>query len=115
MFADDTNIFFKGKCCKSLFSIANQELKNIDSWLNANKLTLNVNKTNFIVFYTPNSQASSNNLSLYIRNNTIKRVNSTKFLGVTIHEHLSWKMHVECILTLSGPMSPLRRHWFFPL
>ena len=98
MFADDTNIFFKGKCCKSLFSIANQELKNIDSWLNANKLTLNVNKTNFIVFHTPNSQASSNNFSLYIRNNTIKRVNSTKFLGVTIHEHLSWKMHMECIL-----------------
>ena len=98
MFADDTNIFFKGKCCKSLFSIANQELKNIDSWLNANKLTLNVNKTNFIVFHTPNSQASSDNLSLYIRNKTIKRVNSTKFLGVTIHEHLSGKMHMECIL-----------------
>ena len=38
MFADDTNIFFKGKRCKSLFSIANQELKNVDSWLNANKL-----------------------------------------------------------------------------
>ena len=49
IFADDTNIFFKGKCCKSLFSIANQELKNIDSWLNANKLTPNVKKTNFLV------------------------------------------------------------------
>ena len=98
MFADDTNIFFKGMCCICLFSIANQELKNIDSWLNAKKLTLNVNKTNFIVFHTPNSQASSNNLSLYIRNITIKRVNSTKFLEVTIHEHLSWKMRMECIL-----------------
>ena len=98
IFADDTNVFFKGKCCKSVFSIANQELKNIDSWLNANKLTLNVNKTNFIVFHTPNNQASPNNLSLYIRNNTIKRVNSTKFLGVTIHEHLNWKMYMECIL-----------------
>ena len=50
MFADDTNIFFKGKCCKSLFTIANQELENVDSWLNANKLTQNVNKTNFLVF-----------------------------------------------------------------
>ena len=71
MFADDT-IFFTENCCKSLFSIANQEFKNIDSWLNANKLTLNVNKTNFIVLYTLNSQAPSNNLSLYIRNDTIK-------------------------------------------
>ena len=53
MFNNDTNIFFKGKCCESLFTIANQELENIDSWLNANMLTLNVNKTNFIVFHTP--------------------------------------------------------------
>ena len=71
MFAYDTNIFFKGKCCISLSTIANQELENIDSWLNANKLTLNVNKTNFVVFLTPNSQAFSNNLSFYIKNNTI--------------------------------------------
>ena len=67
MFAGDTNIFLKGKCCKSFVSIAHQELECIDSWLNANKLTLNINRTNFIVFHTPNSQASSNNLSLYIR------------------------------------------------
>ena len=49
-FADECTIFFKGKCCKSLFGIANQELEIIDSWLNANKLTRNANKTNFIVF-----------------------------------------------------------------
>ena len=65
MFAGDTNIFFKGKCCKSLFTIANQELENIDCWLNANKLALKV-------FYTPNSPASSKDLSLYIKNTTTK-------------------------------------------
>ena len=85
MFADDTDIFFQEKYCKSLFSISKQELENIDSLLNTNKLTLNVNKTNSIAFHTPNNQASSNNLSLYIRNNIVKRVNSTKLLGVTIH------------------------------
>ena len=31
MFADGINIFFKRKCCKLLFNIANQELKSIDS------------------------------------------------------------------------------------
>ena len=98
MFADDTNIFFKGKCCKSLFWYCQSRMETIDSSLNANKLTLNVNKKNFIVFHTPSNQASSNNLSLYIGNNTIKRVNSTKFLEVTIHEYLSWKMLMECVL-----------------
>ena len=73
-------------------------MRRIAKSLRTTELTLNVNKTNFIVFHTPNIQASSNNLNLYIRNNTIKRVNSTKFLGVTIHEHLSWRMHMECIL-----------------
>ena len=71
MFSDDTSIFFKGKRCKSLFNIANQELENINSWLNTNKLHLNVNDTNFIVFLNPNSQASLSNFNFYKKNNRL--------------------------------------------
>ena len=50
MFADDTNIFFSDKHITSLFSTMNNELKNIQSWFNSNKLSLNASKTIYIYF-----------------------------------------------------------------
>ena len=55
MFADDTNLFFSEISYEKAFQVANEELKSIDNWLTANKLSLNINKTNYIVLRTPNS------------------------------------------------------------
>ena len=55
MFADDTNLFFSENCYERVFQVANAELKSVDNWLTANKLSLNINKTNHIVFRTPHS------------------------------------------------------------
>ena len=66
MFADDTNLFFTEKCRNSVFKEANQELKLVDNWLLSNKLSLNVNKTNYIVFRTPNTPLPASN-NLYLR------------------------------------------------
>ena len=49
MFADDTNLFFSENCYERVFQVANAELKSVDNWLTANKLSLNINKTNYIV------------------------------------------------------------------
>ena len=46
MFADDTNFFHSHKKLATLSQIANQEFAN---WLGANKLSLNVNKTQYII------------------------------------------------------------------
>ena len=98
MFADDTNIFFTGKNYETIYDCANKQLCNIDHWLIANKLSLNVEKTNHVVFRTPNSKPPSNNLTLLIRNKRINRVTSSKFLGVILHENLSWKPHMDTVL-----------------
>ena len=55
MFADDTNLFFSENCFERVFQVAKAELKSVDNWLTANKLSLNT-KTNYIVFRTPNSK-----------------------------------------------------------
>ena len=70
----------------------------IDHWLNANKLSFNVEKTNHVVFRTPNSKPPSNNLTLRIRNKRMNRVTTSKFLGVILHENLSWKPHMDALL-----------------
>ena len=59
MFADDTNLFFSENCYKRVFQVANVELKNVDKWLTANKLSRNINKINYIVFRTPHSNCST--------------------------------------------------------
>ena len=97
MFADDTNLFFSESSHEKVFQ-ANEELKSIDNWLTANKLSLNVNKTNYIVFRTPNSKLPGQH-ALQLRNRKIKRVVSVKFLGVIVHKHLSWKPHMEVLLS----------------
>jgi len=50
MFADDTTIFFKHKNFNVLFNTVNQELKKLNEWFISNKLSLNIKKTNYILF-----------------------------------------------------------------
>ena len=50
MFADDTNMFISGKNLTSIISTINTELDKINTWFCANLLSLNVKKTNYILF-----------------------------------------------------------------
>ena len=50
LFADDTNILYADKNLKSLETIVNKELVEVCEWLNSNKLTLNLRKTNYVIF-----------------------------------------------------------------
>ena len=49
MFEDDTNITVPGCTFAELEQATNSELTNLYSWLKANKLSLNIAKTEFIV------------------------------------------------------------------
>ena len=91
-FADDTNIFITDKNIQSVYSKTNLELKNIDEWMIANKLTVNSAKTKYLLF-TPrksNSFVANTSFKVHFRNNTIEKVSSIRFLGVT-----SWKEHMN--------------------
>ena len=62
----------------------NIEFKNILNWLKRNKLPINIDQTNFILFH---KQPKKDNLhlelpTLTIKDILIKQVVSTKFLGV---------------------------------
>ena len=51
-FTDDSNLFYKHKNLLDLESDANRELIKINEWLCANKLSLNIEKSNFIIFHS---------------------------------------------------------------
>ena len=50
-FADDTNLMYENKNLRSLETVMNDELLKIVDWLTVNKLSLNVKKTNYIIFH----------------------------------------------------------------
>ena len=50
LFADDTNIFVNGKSLTDIANTLNNELSKLVMWLNVNKLSLNIDKTHFMIF-----------------------------------------------------------------
>ena len=52
MFADDTNLFMSNIDLKTLICNVNDELSKVSRWLKVNKLSLNITKTNFIIFHS---------------------------------------------------------------
>ena len=83
LFADDTNLFYSHKNADDLGNTMNQELRKITSWLSTNKLSLNVNKTHFIIFKTKRKKLNQT-LSIEIDNQKIDKVKCTKLLGLYI-------------------------------
>ena len=83
----------------TLFEIANQELSQINNWFLANKLSLNVEKTKYILFHKCIDQEDSplKLPLLKLNSNIIERENSLKVLGVILNEHLTWKKHIQLI------------------
>ena len=102
MCADDNNVFIKEKNINTLYARAQNELINVAKWLSANKLTLNINITKYIMFTSRKKRILVNDsLKLCFYKNPIKRVESISFLGIILHEALSWKPHISCIITKS--------------
>ena len=52
MFADDTNLFLSNKDINKLFNDVNVELQKLSSWFKANKVSLNLTKTNWTLFHS---------------------------------------------------------------
>ena len=49
MFADDTSVSYASDCLDEIQNVINSELKNLNSWLIANRLSLNITKTEFMI------------------------------------------------------------------
>ena len=99
MYADDTNIFLHHKNINALYDVAQKELVLVTNWLSANKLTLNINKTKFIVFTSNKKKGIKTDKSfLYVNEIPIEKVHAISFLGLLIDENLSWKPHMLTLL-----------------
>ena len=93
LFADDSNLFYSHKNLQCLEINLNDRLCNVNEWLCANKLSLNIEKSNFVIFH-PLQKKINYLINLKINNKTLEEKRSIKYLGVIIDGHLNWKDHV---------------------
>ena len=94
LFADDTNILYSDTCLKKLNEIIQNEMNEITDWLNANKLSINTEKTKFILFRSKNKKVNSS-INISINNNNIRQVTNITFLGIVIDQFLTWSNHLD--------------------
>ena len=101
-FADDTNALYTHKDLKTLELTVNAELHNLYNWLTSNKLSLNIKRSNYVIF-RPYPKKLNYDPQVYVFDNesnkkdTLERKNFIKYLGLLIGESLSWKAHIHSV------------------
>ena len=97
LFADDTSIFYLTRNIVDITCTVNNELEKLDIWFRVNKLSLNMNKTNFIMF--TNKKQLRPTVNIVLNGKNIEQVSHTKFLGVIIDENLTWREQIKTVET----------------
>ena len=112
-FADDTNLLIFDNSLKSLKKKINIDLKLLCHWLNANKISLNSSKTEYILF---RHKLKPINYELKLKINGKKLYPSTyiKYLGIFLDKNLSWEKHINVtslkLRRANGALAKLRHY-----
>ena len=94
LFADDTNIFHANSDINRLNERICCVLEKLCVWFAVNKLTVNITKTNYMLF---GSRTLNKEVNIKMQNVNIERVRVTTFLGVFIDELLNLKAHIKYV------------------
>ena len=92
LFADDSCFTLIDKSPEILEQNVNSELKKVTKWLECNKLTINTDKTMYVIF---TGRRFKHDFKIKIRDLILKRKTHAKYLGVTLDEKLSWDPHIN--------------------
>ena len=81
----------------TVFSHVNNDLQTVNDWFKANKITLNVGKSNYMLF--TKSRFNLNDIPpLIIGQDEIHKSKEVKFLGITLDQNLDWRAHTDFCL-----------------
>ena len=88
-FADNANLFHISKSVKNLNKLVNHDMKHLNNWLSANKISLNVEKTELVIFKSPRT-VLLDEIKIKISGKRLYPSNSLKYLGMKIDRFLHW-------------------------
>jgi len=100
MFADDTEI--EDACTPDnhldLEKNINEDLTRLKSYLDTNRLSINVTKCEYMQIGTYQALNKMPNLRIHINNEPLKQVSVAKYLGMYIDENLKWDEHINVMI-----------------
>ena len=112
-FADDTSLTCSSSSLKSIKKQMNIDLKLLHHWLAANKIALNVAKTEVILFRQQN-KLINNDVRLKLNGKKLDFCSHVKYLGILLDAHLSWKTQINSLsvklCNANGVISKLRHY-----
>ena len=94
LFADDTVLCTQSVSFDALEREVNVELTKVYCWLASNKLTLNINKSKFMIV---SRRRTIPDLNILLNNVPLQSCVNYKYLGVTFDKDLNWKCHIDNI------------------
>ena len=99
IYADDTVIYYSGFSATEITEALNADLRQLASWFSSNRLTLNAAKSKSMLFGSNRSPKYRNiqDISIMIDTVRLERVVTFKYLGVTMHENMTWSDHIDKI------------------
>ena len=71
-------------------NLINSEILNLSNWFKANKLSLNIQKSNYVIFKTRQQKRDEFILNIEMNGFKMNQVKEVNFLGVILNETLSW-------------------------
>ena len=95
LFADDTTLAFRSNCFSNLFQICNEEIAKFSTWSHSNRLSINQDKSNYMLITTRHQPESRS--SVQLDGSSMQIINECKFLGVVIDSELKFNHHIEHI------------------
>ena len=103
LFADDANLFYYDETTEEILHYMEEDFKTLKNWIQRNKLFINAQKSNFIIFHKPATKLEEN-ISLKLEDVLTNRSTSVKFLGLYLDEHLLWEAHIASIIKTISPI-----------
>ena len=100
-FANDTNLLYSSKSLKQINRYVKHDLQLIVHFLRANRISLNVDKTEIVIFQ-PERKQITENMNFRISSQKIIPKTQTKYLGLAFDEQLTWS---ACINILKKKLS----------
>ena len=116
-FADDTNLLYSVKKKeqnrnRNIVRNLNTDLKSLNHWLLANKISLNSTKTELIYFRKLNKPIP--NVKIKLNGITLKESSEVKYVGITFDEHLTFNSHIKIMnakLKRANNLLAISRHY----
>ncbi len=106
LFADDSTVYCSSKSLEQLIDTVNTELSRLSDGFKANRLSLKIAKTRFIII---GKDSHIENVQIYLDGCEVAQKSRVKFLGITVHEKLDWQAHIyQCIIKLTSYLFALR-------